>query len=214
MVKSLPTGAASATGFLDLIRLRRRYDAIVGRNRDLFQNARVLDIMSSYGLWSLAALDAGAADVVGIEPSPVAVETVQSAFNELRIDAQTYRFVNSEPFAGMQAFEPGSFDLILCQGFFERCDIVQFFHQMDRLRPRQVILDTAIVLGQGPIVRFALEIGDILGAPNHPTIMLLCEAFDFRWRLVDWRTMGFTDWTGIHDYERDDRRTYILDRVT
>jgi trehalose 2-sulfotransferase len=214
MVKSIPAGAASATGFLDLIRLRRRYDAIVARNRNLFENARVLDVMSAYGLWSLAALDAGAAHVVGIEAAPAPVEAARNTFNECGVDSRSYQFINSELFDAIQAFEPDSFDLILCQGFFEQCDALQFFHQMRRLRPRQVILDTGIVLGEGPIVRFRLEIGELLGAPNHPLIMFLCDAFDFRWRLTDWRKMGIADWTGVHDYERDQRRTYVLERIS
>ena len=213
VVKSIPAGAASATGFLDLIRLRRRYDAIVARNRNLFQNARVLDVMSSYGLWSLAALDAGAAHVTGVEASPTPVEAARNTFNECGVDPQSYRFVNSEAFAAIQGFQPDSFDLIMCQGFFEQCGVLEFFHHLHRLRPRHVILDTGIVLGEGPIVRFRLEIGEILGAPNHPLVMFLCDAFDFRWRLTDWRTMGIADWTGVHDYERDQRRTYILDRI-
>ncbi|MGO8800689.1 MAG: Stf0 family sulfotransferase [Roseiarcus sp.] len=213
LVKSVPTGATTATGFLDLIRLRHRYDAIVARNRDLFQNARVLDVMSSYGLWSLAALDAGAAHVVGVEASPAPIEAARKSFEENGVDPQSYRFIQSEMFAALEQFAPGSFDLILCQGYFERCDIVQFFHHLDRLRAKRVILDTAIVLGEGPLVRFRHEIGEVLGAPNHPLIMFLCDAFDFRWRLVDWRRMGVADWTGIHDYERDQRRTYVLDRM-
>jgi LPS sulfotransferase NodH len=212
VVKSIPAGAASATGFLDQIRLRRRYDAIVARNSNLFENARVLDVMSAYGLWSLAALDAGAAHVVGIEAAPAPVEAARNTFNECGVDPQSYQFINSELFDAIQAFEPHSFDLILCQGFFEQCDALQFFHQMRRLRPRQVILDTGIILGEGPIVRFRLEIGEMLGAPNHPLIMFLCDAFDFRWRLTDWRMMGIADWTGVHDYERDQRRTYVLEQ--
>jgi hypothetical protein len=51
----------------------------------------------------------------------------------------------------------------------------------------------------------------ILAVPNHGLIMFLCDAFGFRWRLIDWRTIGISDWTGIHDYERDGRRTYVLE---
>ena len=72
--RSVPAGAASATGFFDLIRLRRRYEVIVAGNRNLFQNARVLDVMSGPGFWTLAALDAGAAHVVGVEPAAALVE--------------------------------------------------------------------------------------------------------------------------------------------
>ena len=212
VVKSIPVGAASATGFLDQIRLRRRYDAIIERNRALFDNARVLDIMSSYGLWSLAALDAGATHVVGIEEAAGPVDVANNTFVECGVGAQSYRFVASEIFEGMQAFEPGSFDLILCQAV-ERCDILRFFENLDRLGPRCAILDTGIVLGEGPIVRFTRDVGDLAGSPNHPLIMFLCNAFDFQWTLIDWRSMGYTDWTGIHDYERDHRRTYILHRI-
>ena len=195
------------------MRLRRRYDAIVARNRDLFQDARVLDLMSSYGLWSLAALDAGASHVVGVEAAVEPVEIAQTTFEDQGIDPQSYRFIHSDVFAALEDFEPDSFDLVVCQGYFERCDFLEFFAHLDRLRPRHAILDTGIVLGEGPIVRYTLGMGDILGAPNHPLIMFLCNAFDYRWRLVDWRTLGLTDWTGIKDYERDHRRTYVLDRI-
>ena len=213
VVKSIPTGAASATGFLDLIRSRRRYDAIVARNQDLYRNARVLDVMSAYGLWSLAALDAGAAHVVGVEASQPMVEAAANTFRDCGVAPDAYRFINADFFDAIQTFEPEFFDLILCQAFFEQCNILQFFRQLHRLRPKQVILDTGIVIGEGPIARFRLEIGDILAAPNHALVMSLCDAFDFRWRLTDWRAAGIVDWTGIHDYERDQRRTYILDRI-
>jgi LPS sulfotransferase NodH len=214
LVKSNPTGAASATGFLDVIRLRHRYDAIVARNRDLFQSARVLDIMSSYGVWSLAAVDAGAAHVVGVEASSAPVEMARKTFNEYGINADSYQFIDSEVFAALKTFKPKSFDLVLCQGFFEQCDPRQFFYQMNRLRPKHVILDTGIVPGEGPIARFTLGMGHVLGTPNHQSIMFLCDAFEFRWRLIDWGSMGITDWTGIHEYQRDYRRTYVLERMT
>jgi LPS sulfotransferase NodH len=213
LVKNIPAGAASATGFLDLISLRRRYDVIVARNRDLFQNARVLDIMSSYGFWSLAAFDAGATHVVGVDSSPASVEAAEKTFNEYGVSPGSYQFVNSEIFAALQTFDPEAFDLILCQGYFEHCDPREFFQHLARLRPKHVILDTGIDRGEGPIARFSLGMGHVLGTPNHPLIMFLCDAFDFRWRLLDWRTMGITDWTGIHEYGRDQRRTYVLERM-
>ena len=48
-------------------RLVGRYEAIIERNRACFDGARVLDIASHDGRWSLAALDAGAQHVTGIE---------------------------------------------------------------------------------------------------------------------------------------------------
>ena len=167
LAKAVPAGAASATGFFDLIRLRRRYDAIVARSRPLFANARVLDITSGAGFWSLAALDAGAAHVVGADSSPAAVEAANKTFEGYEIDRGSYRFVNEETFAALRSFEPGAFDLILCQGSFEQHEPREFFYHMSRLRPKQVIIDTGIVTGEGPIARFAIGLGGVLGAPNH-----------------------------------------------
>ena len=56
-------------------RRRDRYEAIIGRNRELFQNARVLDLQCGGGIWSLAALDAGAAHVVGVDSRKKPIET-------------------------------------------------------------------------------------------------------------------------------------------
>jgi hypothetical protein len=42
----------------------------------------------------------------------------------------------------------------------------------------------------------------------------MCEYFGFRCRQIDWLTMGIKDWTGVHDYEDDRRRTYVLDRIS
>jgi len=57
-------------------RLNLRHEAIFGENTDIFEGRRVLDIASHDGRWSFAALQAGAASVVGIEGRP---ELVASA---------------------------------------------------------------------------------------------------------------------------------------
>jgi hypothetical protein len=219
LIRSLPTGAASATGFLDVLRLRRQYDVIVAPNHDLFRDARILDLMSGHGFWSLAALDAGAAHVTGIEISPELRESAVRTFNECGVDPQSYNFVDSQIFSALRTFDPETFDLILCFGFLEKADARQLFRDLKRLRPARIILDSGIVQGEGPIVRFAVEmdqargVNSMLGTPNHRLIMFLCDAFGFRWRLIDWRALGISNWTGIGDYQHDRRRTYILEQA-
>jgi len=48
-------------------RLEYRYRALIERNGELIRGKRVLDLGSHDGRWMLAALDAGARHVVGIE---------------------------------------------------------------------------------------------------------------------------------------------------
>ena len=215
LIQSLPDGRNSASGFVGVIRLRRRYDAIIAGNRELFQNAHVLDIASAHGFWSLAALDAGAAHVVGVEASKTLVRIAEKNFLESLVDRNSYRFHQSGILAALENFEREQFDVILCRGFFERCHPPQFFYHLSRLRPRHVILDTRIIPGHGPMARFAIATGGhraIVSTPNHEMIAFLCER-EFQWRLIDWRAIGVADGIGITDYARDTRRTYVLDRL-
>ncbi len=210
--RSVPAGAASATGFFDLIRLRRRYEVIVSANRNLFQNARILDVMSGPGFWTLAALDAGAAHVVGVEPAAALVESANQYFVKNDVSSKSYQFINSELFLALENLEQKPFDLIFCHDSLEQHDISRFFSYVKRLQPKQIILDTGMASGEGPLIRFSLNVDGIVGYPNHQLIMFLCDTFGFKWRLLDWRAQGISDWTGIHEYDRDHRRTYILDR--
>jgi SAM-dependent methyltransferase len=206
-------------------RLYHRYQAIIANNFDLFRSARVLDIRSADGCWSMAALDVGACHVVGVDASRAAIEEAEEIFSEYRISPSAYQFIHSDVFTALRSMTPDAFDLVLCQDGFELLDPRVLFGYFHRLRPKHVILDTGIARGEGPVTRFTLKLRDesgpnapsrqaaILATPNHEMITLLCEHFKFRWRMVAWNAMGIADWTGIHDYERDRRRTYVLDRL-
>ena len=93
------------------------------------------------------------------------------------------------------------------------------------MQPQHVVLDTEIVRGKGGIARFKLVASEqpvpevarryatVIASPSHELIMLLCEFFGFQWRRIDWHSLGITNWTAIHDYERDERRTYVLNSI-
>jgi hypothetical protein len=200
-------GAKNAT------RLRYRYEAIVSRNRELFHNARVLNLHSGDGCWCMAALDAGAEHVVGVETSRKTLEAARTTFIEYGIASESYQFIGSDINAALATINPGAFDLVLCQRSFEESDPRLFFGHLYRLGPQHVILDTEVSRGKGPIVRFKLRQGTILAIPNHELIAFLCEYFRFGWRLIDWQTMGIIDWTSVLDYGSGRRSTYVLDRL-
>jgi trehalose 2-sulfotransferase len=224
-IKKTPAGQRAVTGVVDSIRMRFRYEAIIAANRDLFRSARVLDIQSFDGRWSLAALEAGAIHVVGVDMRPRAIEAAERAFAEFGIEPQSYQFVNAKILAALNTFSSEEFDVILCRDSMGQSDPRLFFQHLQRLRPRHVVLDAAIARGNVPMATFKLEnqgpgdagaarrLGSIVAVPNHELIALLCDCFGFRWRQIDWHALGVTDWTGLHDYERDLRRTYVLDLV-
>ena len=65
-------------------RRRDRYEAMIGRNRELFQTAQVLDFQCGSGIWSLAALDAGAAHVVGVDSRKKPIDTASETLHQIR----------------------------------------------------------------------------------------------------------------------------------
>jgi trehalose 2-sulfotransferase len=210
---------------VDAKRLRHRYEAIIGQNRELFRNAQVLNIHSGDGRWSCAALDAGATHVLGVEDDLAQVDAARNALAKLDATSASYEFVNGEVLAALRQFPPESFDLVLCLEFSRLADPHLFFNRLRRLRPKHIILDTAVIAGKVPMVAFRLGEPDKTGpsegsrsaairaVPNHELIRILCDYFDFRWRVIDWRALGITNWTGIRDYELGQHRTYVLDRA-
>jgi trehalose 2-sulfotransferase len=207
---------------IDAMRQRYRYQAIVDRNRELFQNARVLDIHCGDGRWTLAALDAGASHVIAVENQREPVEAARDTFQKLGIKPSSFELIHSEIPPALRRFLPDAFDLILCEEFSKLPDPHLFFNRLSRLRPKHVILDTEMVTGKVPMVSFKLQkpgpnynghAAAIYAVPNHELIRVLCDYFGFTWRLIDWHTLGIVDWTGIHDYESDRRRTYILEAI-
>ena len=132
-----------------------RYEQIIGQNRALLHNAGVLDLMSGEGLCSLAALDAGAAYVVGVDPRPARIASAERAFAKHAVPVSSYRFVVMEIMPALYDTDPEAFDVIIARGVLERIDLREFFSRLRYLRPKHVILDTVVTVGNGALVRYA-----------------------------------------------------------
>ena len=200
-------------------RLRHRYEVVVARNRALLKNARVLDLRSGDGRWSYAAIEAGAAQVVGIDSKQAAVEAAGKAFRKIGVKPTSYRFINAKLFAALRDFSPNTFDVVLCRDV--SADPHFFFKCLWRLRPKHVILDTRIDGRKEPAAIFKVNTPDKAGAkgkkqsgslvaiPSESLLKGLCECFGFRCRAIDERDVP--DEAGDRDGAR--RRIYMLDRI-
>jgi trehalose 2-sulfotransferase len=235
-----PAPKSKRTLFLTAARTRRRYEGIIASNRELFRNARVLDVNCGDGCWSLAALDAGAVHVTGLERRRKLIEFAAKVFAEYGQTEDSYRLIREPVIAGLTDFEVGSFDVILCQDLAEIADPCFFFGQLRRLRPKHVILDVpvrrmrakrssakpkeekqpravaAFRLPNKRKDRSAAAPGRRSPAmtfvPNHNLVAALSEHFGFRLNKLDWRSLGLVDWVGMTDYELESRQTYVLGR--
>ena len=204
------------------MRLRHRHKAIILRNNPIFRRAKVLDLRSGDGRWSWAALDAGAAHVTGLESKQKPIAAARDFFAKLQIDHASYEFMQARILQSLRTFEPGAFDVILCKEFYQ--DPYALFSSLRRLRPKHIVLDTALARGRVPFAIFKAKRDDnspqesegqagLSAIPTEQAIRLFADFFGFRCQAVDWRTLGIADWTGIRDYERGSRGTYLLERI-
>jgi SAM-dependent methyltransferase len=209
-------------------RLRYRYEAIIERNRSIYPGSRVLDLASHDGRWSLAALDAGADFVWGVEGRDKHVAAAKENFSIYNIARSSYEFEVGDLPNSLAKFAPGSFDVIMCLGlFYHTVRHFEFFEQFDRLRPKHIVLDTLTAAANGPFVFFRPELesdGSILfenseqrvsivGLPTHDFIAMLCRHFKYTLHAIDWHSFGIENWNGMPTYKDGSRRTYRLTSI-
>ncbi len=212
-------------------RLNLRYEAIFADNRDVFAGAKVLDIGSHDGRWSLAALACGAESVIGIEARPDLVEHSVATLGEYGYGADRCRFIASDVF---DAFANNEFDVdvVLCLGYlYHTLRFNELLHGIRKANPRHVIIDTAsntmqvalpaVAVKREPAMRQSNAVVDpytygdlvLVGQPNLEAIEVMMRAYGFT-------TDSISDWPGllrdnpelvaggeVDDYLREDRLT-------
>jgi 2-polyprenyl-3-methyl-5-hydroxy-6-metoxy-1,4-benzoquinol methylase len=192
------TATAPAPGRLNL-----RYDAIFEQNREIFAGARVLDIASHDGRWSFAALQAGAAHVIGVEPRADLVSNARSTLSEY-VEATRFRFIEGDIFEVLKA-EQFQVDVVMCLGFlYHTLRYNELFAGIRRLNPKHVVIDTTIFLqSEQRVVKLDLDAAVVprdavrdeyshgqfvlVGSPTLPGLEMMLNAYDFKVeRLSDW----------------------------
>lgn len=198
-------------------------------NRPLFAGARVLDIASHDGRWSLAALEAGASHVTGVEARPDLVGNAEATFVVEGIEPTRYAFVTGDVFDVLA--EPASYDLVLCLGFFYHT--LRHLELLGRIRQtgaRHVIIDTEVHQSPERIMRIGMErterqgnaVADlytvdrvVTGRPTLPALNLMLESQGFELdRVSDWDGLLRDNpaATGINDYRTGRRLTVTYGR--
>ena len=186
-------------------RLNLRYEAIFAENRDIFAGASVLDLASHDGRWSLAALEAGARSVTGIEARPELVKAAAENLGEYGYGADRVRFIAGDvhEVLSTQDFEA---DVVLCLGFlYHTLRYNELLGGIRRTHARYLIIDTFSphMMGPVPNVNVITEDADeegkaaadaythglsvLVGRPNLAAIQTMLGAYGYRVeRLSDW----------------------------
>jgi Methyltransferase domain len=188
-------------------RLNLRYEAIFAENQDIFAGARVIDIGSHDGRWSLAALKSGATEVIGIEAREDLVAAARENLRQYGSGDGRCEFIAGDvfPVLAQQTFDA---DVVLCLGYLYHT--LRYGELMRRIRdmdPRYLIIDTEVLPRvKRRFVRLRLDhsasqwnaVADsysyaektLVGRPSIPALEFILEAFDLKIeRYSDWASL-------------------------
>jgi tRNA (mo5U34)-methyltransferase len=181
---------------------------------------RVLDLGCNAGYWSLAAIEAGADFVLGIDGREMHIDQANLVFEAKGVDANRYRFELANIFE--LDLHGERFDIVLCLGLLYH--VSKPFELMERMAAWNtdllVIDSTLDNQVDGAYFRVAWQNLDdprsALERPValHPTsraVVALAKLHGYRCAMLRPR---FTDWTGSERYRNGTRRAFICSTQT
>jgi 2-polyprenyl-3-methyl-5-hydroxy-6-metoxy-1,4-benzoquinol methylase len=205
-----------------------RAEIIVNHNESLIAGKRVLDLACGHGRMSYACLKAGASSVVGLEGRQVRIDEGKRNFATIT-EGQRMTFVQSDLFSYLEGLKPDDFDVIMCLGFlYHTVRQVDFFRICQRLRPSVLVVDTCVsknywwygrkYFGKPPALFLVQENASVIrdtldddGLALWPTVSFLEMMFKkigYAARPLHYRGV-VDDWTGLDDYKRGLRVSYV-----
>ena len=180
-------------------RLNIRHHAMFEVNESIFPNARVLDLASHDGRWSMAALEAGASNVVGVEGRPELVKRAEENIAHYGVDPTKYRFINDDIFEVLRAPADNALDIdvVMCLGFiYHTLRYQDLFAGVRSLNPKYFLIDTAVITNERPMILIHSEDSSkesagldhtfqangrlITGRPSASALELMLEAHGFK----------------------------------
>ena len=208
-------------------RFQQRWDMIVGRNRALFENARVLDLAAHDGRWSFAALKAGASFVEGVEARPELVEGARENVRHYGVDA-VCNFIRGDVIDYLEREDLPRFDIVLNLGFlYHTMKHMQVIEGMARTGARAFVIDTSIAKADGALIQLMTEDADdfrnavrddparsrdiLVGAPTKGAVRMMLDDAGYACEEIDWFA-HVTDFSECDDYREGFRATFLATR--
>jgi SAM-dependent methyltransferase len=196
-------------------RERRRYffDALLKLTGGSLAGRRVLDLGCGAGFWSLAAVEAGADFVLGIDAKPRYIEQAQFVFEAKGIEPARFAF---EAANAVDA-TPGRFGIVLCLGLLSFVTRpLDLFAAIARAEPELVVIDTEVSRERLAVLELArpYRAADhvehpFLMVPSAAAIAEMAAHFGLHCVAL---APHVADWTGMGDYRRKRRLAFICSR--
>ena len=194
--------------------LNARFHALIENNREIIENATILDLANHDGRWSLAALKNGAKKVYGIEGKKELVEKGLENMKKYEIPEDKYNFVVGDIFEEIKKIPSREIDVVFCFGiFYHVSNHMELLKEIKKLQPKYLILDTEINKSKSPVVRFRKEpyyTPDstisfekfIAGRPSQSALNMMLGDLDFKITYYNWEK-NIQDWKGLEIYSSE-----------
>lgn len=201
---------------------RKRYfiEPLVGLFGGSLKGKRVLDLACNAGFWSLAAIEAGADFVYGIEGRQMHVDQANFVFEVNKIDRNRYRFSTGDIFK-TDFRELGKFDIVLCLGLlYHVSKPVELMERIVQVNTDILVIDTSLSLLPGASFELRRDPLDdprnaidyeMVFVPTRKAVLDLIHQFGYQGVVLKPR---FTDYTGSQDYRLRSRRAFICSKST
>jgi SAM-dependent methyltransferase len=180
---------------------------------------RVLDLGCNAGFWSLAAIEAGAELVVGIDGRQIHIDQANLVFEAKGVDRARYRFTQGDVFTA--ELEQAPFNVVLCLGLLYH--VSKPFDLIERIAAWSddlLVIDTTLSTAGGPFFRLAAQDLDEPRAAIdrsfalHPTseaVETLTRHHGYRCAML---RPSFSSWEGARRYRDGSRRAFICAKRT
>jgi tRNA (mo5U34)-methyltransferase len=197
---------------------RRRYffAALLRLLGGSLRGRRVLDLGCNSGLWALAAIEADADFVLGIDAQQTYLDQAALVFEAKGVAGDRYRFERGDVFD--HAFAE-SFDVVLCLGLMDHvARPVELFALMAGVGAELIVIDTEVSRARASIFELARLYGtaDVLEGnpqvliPSRTALAELAGQFGFATVALE---LDVEDQAGMGDYRRQRRLAFICSRT-
>jgi len=195
-------------------RYRYFFAALLELTGGSLSGKRVLDLGCGAGFWSLAAVEAGAEFVLGVDAQERYVEQAELVFEAKGIDRSRYRFEHGDVFT----HDLGTgFDVILCLGLLDHVTRpFELFELMSGAGAKLIVIDTAVSRARLSLFELTplyntkdmVEYPLVL-VPSRAAVADVGSQFGFDTLALQPRISSFA---GMGDYRRERRLAFICSK--
>ncbi len=176
---------------------------------------RVLDLGCGAGFWTLAALQADADFVLGVDSKAEYIEQAELVLTAKGIDPARYHLQTAD---FLLERPEGEFDTVLCLGVLDHVDKpVELFELMAGAGAQTIAIDTAISRARSSLFELSQlyrtrDLGGdgVVLIPSRSAVAELARRHGFETVTL---ALNVTDFTGMDDYRRERRRAFICSRT-